>query len=272
MPAIISSDFVLAPTSNPLVKANSPRILYENLVRDATATADEEATDHPVTLLQHWLTAPGERWQGITTNAQFVTFDFGTAKTFDAVGVAAHNMEGATLSVEVSTDGMAWTTASEVIMLANNESILFLFAEEIRRYMRLNIVPASVAPAIGVVYAGSVMSVQHTLYAGHRPITIARNANRIGQIADTGHFLGVVVNSEWYSFEAELTHLKASWVRSEFKMFAQEALTRPFFWAWRPSQYPREVGFAHLTSPALPQNTGPGDLMSVSLSMRGFVS
>lgn len=272
MSVIINPSFVVSPSK--YVGVNSPTILWDDKVRDATASADEAASGKPVTLLQKPLTAPGERWAGTSTAEQHVEFDFGGDVTFSAVGIAAHTLGDTetTVKVQHSDDGNSWTDAtSGVIPDDKNEAILFLFGEVTKRYVRLKLTPTSGPPEIGVVYVGPVLQVQHSIYQGHMPVTLGRNANRISQVSSNGHYLGTVVTSEWYSFTADLSHLDAAWYRANMEPFVRAALSRPFFWAWRPGQYSNEVGLAWLTSPAKPQNTGPGNLMSVALEMRAFV-
>lgn len=270
MSVVITENYTVGGVEH--TEANSPHILYDSHVRDATVTADEEESGQPVSLLQHYLTAPGERWAGTSTSEQNVDFDFGSPVAFDALGIAAHNLGtiGGSITFQESSDGVTYNDIATYVP-ADDETILILFGTVTKRYARLVITPGSAAPEIGVVYIGEVMPVQHTLYGGHKPTTLGRSANRIGQVSDSGHFLGLVIMSESETTSANLTHLKAGWYRSTFKDFERAAATKPFFWAWRPDSYPKEVGFAWLTSLPKPENTGPGDLMSVKLDMRVFV-
>lgn len=272
MAVVLSSNFVASGAQ--YVTDNSPRICYQDFVAGANATADEEASGQPVTLLQHYLTAPGERWNGTSTSVQHVEFDFGQLRDIDYVGIAAHNLGtiGASIQLQDSTDGVSWSDVESAIVPADDESIIFLIAEISTRWLRLKITPGTDAPAIGVVYAGKSLGIQHRIYGGHTPVTLAPRWNRIGQSSDTGQFLGSVVTRKWYEVQAEFDNLKADWVRSYLKPFINsDAANRPFFWAWRPVDYPNEVGFARLTNQPEPSNSGKKDFMDVTFSMRVFV-
>jgi len=74
---------------------------------------------------------------------------------------------------------------------------------------------------------------------------------------------GVSTSSEW-------KNLTAQWYREKFDPFVVYARSRPFFIAWRYAEFPLEVGFVWTTDDIRPTNSGPRDLMSVSMSVDGY--
>lgn len=259
-----------SPEDVDYVGPNSPRVCSDDVVHDAELEASEgSAAGAPLELLQNPQTNPGERWQSPSTAEQTVTIELG-GQAIDYLAIAKHNLNGMAVQVEYTAPGDSEPTIlSGNYQIADKQAIIILFRRTQTTNLTLRILPQSTRqPEIGVLYAGASFGIPHRIYQGVTPITLGKNVRRLNHVADSGHYLGTLILAEWYSFSAEFQHLDAGWVRDVFRPFRERAKLYPFFFAWRPQSYASEVGYAWLTSIPQPQNTGPGNFMSLSMEMR----
>lgn len=267
MAVVISSALVLneSTLSYPL---SHTRIGYRDFVKDATVSGTSAATGTALSMVQTDFTY--ERYQPITVPAN-VAFDLGSVESVNYVGIAAHTIgsTGNAVEVQTSPDGVgSWSTVIDSNP-ANNDALMLLFETKNKRYWRIR-VSGGTTPQIGVVYIGLTLDMMRPIYVGHRPITLNRTVTKRGARSDSGQFLGNTVVRLGQSTSFNWTNIKPDWYRNNFDAFAKHAESLPFFIAWRPVKYPNEVGFVESTNPVQPENTGRPNLMSVSMSVRGF--
>jgi hypothetical protein len=123
--------------------------------------------------------------------------------------------------------------------------------------------------ALSVLQIGRVLQMPLPIYGGHAPITL--NATTTVENDVRGQHLGRNLIRQAYQASYEFKHLRAAWYRSNFNPFVADALLNPFMISWRPVEYPEECAFVMLNDDVIPVNMGLRDLMSVSLSVDGFV-
>jgi len=68
-----------------------------------------------------------------------------------------------------------------------------------------------------------------------------------------------------------LKNLTAAWYRAQMQPFIRASVEAPFFFAWRPADYPNEVGYAWTVNDPVPQNQGVRDFMQVELELAGII-
>ncbi|HEY0220024.1 MAG TPA: hypothetical protein VGC26_09720, partial [Afipia sp.] len=66
-----------------------------------------------------------------------------------------------------------------------------------------------------------------------------------------------------------LSLITPAWYRANMDPFLAAAKETPFFFAWRPNTYPREVGFCWLTDDPMPVPVDTGNLIGFSLNLSG---
>jgi len=66
-------------------------------------------------------------------------------------------------------------------------------------------------------------------------------------------------------------NLTAAWYRAQMQPFIRASVEAPFFFAWRPADYPGEVGYAWPVNDPVPQNQGVRDFMQVELELAGII-
>jgi hypothetical protein len=264
MTFVVSPSVVVNSMATPLTHA---RIGYDNIVPSATVTATSAETIWPVDSVQRENTF--ERWQPTSGNGS-ITIDNGTAKSADYIGIAAHTLGASSsmVTVEHSSDNSSWTTI-ETVSPADSSAIMVIFAEVTDRYFRVS-VAGSTAPQIGVIYLGMALAMERAIYSGHTPVTLGRMTEKRPTKSESGQFLGMSTIRKGLQTNFSWNNLKADWYREYFDPFAKHARTKPFFIAWRPSKFPREIGYCWSTNDITPSNMGVLDYMDVSMSVEGY--
>ena len=89
--------------------------------------------------------------------------------------------------------------------------------------------------------------------------------------AEAGSYLGRIITQEYTQTRVPLHWIAPAFYREYMQPFVLAARTAPFFFAWRPETYPREVGYGWLTADPVPVNESPHGLVGVTLDIEGVV-
>lgn len=272
---VISSSLVLE--SDGLEGANNPVIGYEQLATPANTVADSVAEGFPASNVCN--PATDLVWVSGSTSTQYVTVTHNRVDPIDYVALAEHNL-GSTGCV-VSVDGYAaldefeapvWVELIEAVVLSNDQPAIFRFEPQSLIGVRIKLVPDGVAPSIGVLNVGKLLVLPRPIYGGHTPINLARQRQVTNGRSERGKFLGRIITQESVGTSVALQHLPKGWYRAHFDPFVDFAAAGTFFWAWRPQEFPNEVGYSWLTSDPKPVNSAPEGFLDVELSLGGIVT
>lgn len=257
---------VLASTA---ATANAPWVGYHTVLVETNVSSDTAATGFPVSNLTNPSTA--DKWKGVGTADEGIVIAEGGLEECDYFALAKHNLctIGATVVLQYGPDGSTWTDASETIVPGTDFAIMFRFEPQTAAFWRLLITGHSDAPQIAVMHLGKLLVLQRSIYVGHTPLTLGRAQNVTVGRSEGGQFLGLHLRSQTLESSVSLQHLTPAWYRTLFDPFAESMASHPFFWAWRPSSYPAEVGYAWSKGGASVSNQSPNGLMQVSFSMEG---
>lgn len=239
---------------------NHARILYANLLTGSSVSASTGTGAANVLS-----PATYSRWS-FTGSAQ-LTITLPANQTIDAVGLGAHNFASASALVEYSaSDAGAWVTFAPEQSGQN----AMLFTGSAVSIKRLRVTVTGAGPLVlGVVFAGVALQVQRPIYKGHEPGTLSRVTEYQSTESEGGQWLGRNIIRQGYKTAYNWRNLSAAWVRQYLDPFIAAARTTPFFIAWNLQDFPREVLFAQSAGDVAPSNTGPRDLMSATLNVRG---
>jgi hypothetical protein len=267
MSVIISSDLIIADLNGSVVPLKNSRIGHQTYTRTGSVVASSSQTGFPAAAAKNPLTY--EFWRPVSLPATW-RLDIGSAQEVDYVGIAAHSLgsTGCTVHVEYSTNDSTWTTVSS-LLAGQDGPIMFLFMPITARYWRIRITGSTI-PSVGVVYIGKALAMQRPIYSGHTPITLSRVTEMRPNKSEGGQWLGRSIIRRGSQTQAEYRHLEASWVRTHFDKFIKDATRYPYFFAWRPSTYPEDVGYVWTSDDITPSNMGVRDYMSVSWAMEGI--
>lgn len=260
MSLVISKNMVLAfDPEDAEGNGNFPIIGWDNAINRLGITSSYAASGFPAINLANPNTA--SRWRSTHTTTQYLTFDFSGARTIDYVGIARHNLGSGSVEVAVQVrrqEGGNWITIAERVLLSDGPAIV-RFAEEIAGSLRLRLRPSGTAPEIAVVHIGKLLVMERGLQQGHVPVHLAVQNDVVTGIAESGDFLGRIVERQALSTGLSFRYLRKAWFDVAMAPFAKAALGTPFFFAWMPEDYPAEAAFCWATSDLRPEAHMMGD-------------
>ena len=252
---------------------NAPVFGYGTFATAANVTATTAATGYPASNLANVSTA--SFWRASTTALHYLTVTMATTQIVDYVGIARHNFQTAGIAVSVETQegsGSAWVEVIPPFIPSDNAALILRFAAQSAYAVRVKLAAGSVVAQASVLYVGKLLSSTQRVYVGHSPITLNRRTEVVSGLSENGNYLGRIVTGSNLTTALSLTHFKPDWYRSYFDPFVNAAQTVPFFFAWRPLQYPNETSFAWLTNAPQPSNMLPNGMMQITLEMSGVSS
>lgn len=278
MSVVIGSGVVLTDATNG-INGDNPIIGYENLITISNVSADSADVNFPASNLANNSTRL--KWLGEASSAdQYIVVNLsGNTEEIDYLAIARHNMGSGLfpVSVEVLTDAAEsptlWTEVVADVILPNDGPAIFRFDPVVAEAIRFRMQPSSLDldPTIAVMYVGKLLVMQRRLYVGHEPATYGRVTKVTNGRSESGNFLGRIVLNEQVRSSAAFNNLTPSWWRTYLDPFLIAGKEQPFFFAWRPSSYPRECGFMWLTNDPRLNNQRANGMVQTTLEMQGIV-
>lgn len=266
---VARSPFVLAAAGT-MADLKLPRIGWQTWTRGAAASQVTSSGDSA--------DGPNDRalrpdtfsfWEPPSLPATW-QFDFGEIKErVNYVGMlGSFGSKRCAVTCEMSVDGLTWTQFSDDVMPADDAPLLFLDDDVARKHVRVTLEGAN-APRMAALYVGTVLVMPYSLYGGISPLKLSRETELTQTMSRSGQFLGQNIRRMGVSGSVPFKNLTAAWYRANFDPFVAAARRYPYFFAWRPSTFPGDVGYVWTPSDIRPSNQGKRDLMSVSVPMEG---
>jgi hypothetical protein len=168
-------------------------------------------------------------------------------------------------------DTFLWQTVGDEQLAADDTPMMWRFAPGTFVALRLTMDPTSVFPEIAVAYAGELLELERRIYVGHRVLKYNRKTNVVTGFSDDATFLGRIVLGKVTESSLSLQNITASFYRTDIDPWLSDAVQRPFFFAWRPTSYPEEVGFCWLTGDATMSNQRANGMVQATANLRGIV-
>lgn len=269
MSIVISSALVLADAADGLT-LDHPVIGWHNVVTAATIVADEEDPNYPASNLAN--PATNLEWRGETTDEQYITITTNEVDPIDYVAIARHNFASAEIPVSIEGFiGGVWVEIVEEVMLPDDGPALFRFDVQSLSQVRIRLQEGSAIPRAAVVYVGKLLVLERKLWVGHPSIKDGTKTSVANGRSESGNFLGRIVLGEWNETTIPLSLITPDWFRTNMRPFLKDGRDLPFFFAWRPETYPREVGYGWLMDDPVPTPTAPSHLLAFDLKVSGVV-
>jgi hypothetical protein len=268
---VLSPSLVLGPAPEG-VDLNAPIIGYRSLVTRTNIAADGEDADNPATNLANVSTSAF--WRGADDATQYLTVTLSGAES-DYFAVARHNFGSQQIAVSLEArvaEDDAWAVIVAEIMLADDTPLLMRYAAASYHSVRLKMASGNAAPQAAIVYVGRLLVSQRRIYVGHAPIPFARRRESVTGISESGNYVGRIYTGGRLETSVSLQNLTKEWYRENLDPFFEVAHEVPFFWGWRPQQFPREISFSWLQGDAIPDNTRPNGMMGVDFKIGGFLT
>jgi len=248
---VISRALSLAPGYAP--NATFPVIGWQNVLTPSGITAGNTNPSFPASNLARPSTA--ERWQALTTDDQYLTFQTGGAEA-DYVGIARHNLGSGAVIVSVEAETLEapgeWIEVVEDFMPASDGPILVRFVAGSFSRIRVRLQPDMVVPRIAVVFIGKLLVMERSEMPDVTPIPFAASNDVVRARAQSGDYLGSIVLRQGLKTSIKFQYLSLDWYLAYMQPFVDASLTQPFFYAWSPAEFPDQVGYAWTTADVRP--------------------
>jgi hypothetical protein len=236
---------------------SNPEILYKNVFSDGTGLPDATGTESGFDVL-NLIDLKGYTYWSADGHVfpQYITVDYGSSISADALGIFSHNLGtlGLSLSVEAADDdfdsssGVSITEALAAFIPSDDKAILKTFSSVSARYWRLKIDGALDSdddnPFMAILMIGARITFPNPTRA---PIRL-RDERVIGESmrSKTGQHLGSVISYVEQKIEAKIPLSTLTWFDANFIPFWDNhaSQSKPFFWAWDIDTFPTLVHWA----------------------------
>ncbi len=269
---VISDALALSPAYAP--SANNPIIGWRNLVTVQGVSADSEDAGYPAVNLANPSTSVKQQWRSTSTATQYVTFTLATERPVDYVGLARHNFGSGQIEITAQypdpDNPGQWLDLAGPFAPGTDEAIILRGVPVYVDTLRLKLVPSDVPPWLAVAYVGELLVLPRRIYVGHTPLHMGGQAEIVTGMSESGEFLGRTLIRDERSTGFTMSNVNPAWLRANMLSFFDAAKTKPFFFAWRPQDYPLESGFAWLTNSPRPVNQRSNGMMSVEFQLGGL--
>jgi hypothetical protein len=270
MSLVISSALVVADTSDGL-SLNHPVIGWHNVVTSTTIEADNEEPNFPASNLAN--PATHLEWRSDVDTEQYITVTTNYVDEIDYVGIAGHNFSSEEIPVSVgyfdTSSPPVWVELVEEVMLPDDGPVILRFAAQSKSIVKIKLGAGSGNPIAAVVYVGKLLVVERKIYVGHTPLPDGIKSSVVNGRSESGKFLGRIELGEWRESTIPLSLVSPDWFRTYMRPFLRNGKNLPFFFAWRPEDYPFETGFGWLTEDPAPAPVGPSNLIAFDMKVSG---
>jgi len=242
-------------------------VAWDDILYSGTLSASTEADDGPVENVADGFTS--DYWQATEADGSpYIQVDTGTAATADYFAIHGHNVFsiGGSVTLQGSDNASSWTTVSGPHVPSSDGANLWTFDAVSYRYYRLAF--TGTAPFVSVAQIGERMVLPQGVFVGYEPEPYNKKNEIQNQKSENGQLLGRSLIRTGIEGEIRQAYVTQSWVRNVWQPFADYAMLRPFFVAWRYIDYPEEVAYCWAVSdPVVKQ--GANLYMAVSLKFSG---
>lgn len=262
MATVISNNLVLTRT---VLNDNNGALCYQNYATFSNLSASSELMTNPATNMANPATAWG--WIAADISTQIITIET-NGQEVDYIGLARHNLSQIGLTVTIKYDGATVVPAQSI---GDNQALLFLQTIAAPQTVTIEIRGATIPPRIAVLYCGKSTRLQRGLYVGHTPLNYGRKRTSVNGVSENGQYLGEIVVRETNMSSVSLSNLTPEWYRSTLDPYFALKPRPPCFWAWRPTGYPAEIGYAWIEGDPTMSNQRSNGMVSANFTLKGIV-
>lgn len=270
MSLVISSALVIAQAADEL-SLNHPVIGWHNVATAGLIDATSSDANYPASNLAN--PATHLEWRSEIATEQYITISTDYVDDIDYVGIAGHNFSSAEIPVSIgyfdTSSPPVWVALVEDVMLPDDGPAIFRFTAQSRSYVTIRLGAGSEEPRAAVVYVGKLLVIERKIYVGHTPLPDGIKSSVVNGRSESGKFLGRIELGEWRESTIPLSLVSPDWFRTHMRPFLREGKNFPFFFAWRPEDYPFETGYAVLMEDPVPAPAGPSNLIAFDMKVSG---
>jgi len=223
-------------------------MLFDNRFADAVPTVTSTEVGYSILNLCDW--REFTYWKSTSVAGQTITVDCGSAKTADAIGVAAHNLLGAKVRVECSSDNFAadTTLAMDNTGIASDGVFFVPFTSQSKRYWRVVFSGLSEQCYVGVLALGDVLTFERPIDGDYTPEIIDQTADV--NDSQNGHMLGATLGFAQSRSNIAFQYMTDAWFQNSMQAAWDDHLSKglPVFFAPSYTEQPTDVFLYHVES------------------------
>lgn len=270
--SLIISDRLVLNDHGAEAPAGAPIIGWDNRVSRVGVTATSQETLHPAANLGNPSTA--EYWRSTGNGAQTISIPLNGLTEVTYIGIAGHNFGSTrrTVRIDVTVSGGSWVTVVPQFLRSGDGVMLIRIPAVRADTMRILLGSGTGRARAAVISVGPGLFLQRNIYVGHSPITLSRSSRVSTGVSESGQFLGRILLGSDHSSGVSMKNITPGWYRERFDPFVEASQELPFFFAWRPGDYPLEVGYCWMDNTPVPTNAQNNGMMEVDFNFHGIVS
>lgn len=204
--------------------------------------------------------------------AAALTIDLGSAQSPTFAGIVAHNLQGATVTLQSSADNISYTDIAAITPIDNN-TLGWRFEGITARYWRFAITGATGSASIGHAGLFNEIIMPQRFYSGYTPPITPTDVENRANVTEGGHYISSAYVERGSSVSGSIQHLTPDFLRGDTWTDFQRAWNkgRPAFYGWRPNRWSDDLLYIwRRGAPMVPTNSGPKQYMSVSFEARAY--
>lgn len=267
----LSSALTLQPVP-PALDPNNGVIGWRSILTADMLEVTSEAQGRPATNL---LTPSTNRvWRAADTGEQriLITVPEHHTDEIDFIGMVGANFAPAQIAASVlarNEEAEEFAELVHPVMRGDAGPVLFRFTPRSRYQVAIVMAPGVEPAEIAALYVGKLLILPRGIYVGHTPITDGLVVEESVGRSRGGRYLGTIRFGERVASSVSLANLDPHWYRQYMRPFI--GARTPFFYAWRPLKYPREVGFVWFPHGHFPRpvNQRANGMMQIDFEIEG---
>lgn len=243
-------------------------IQYENDLINSTITSnigDGSSTVTPNTF---------DRWVVDSLVAPFAVTDYllPSNRNVNTFCIGGHNMGGKNLTVSFFTSDTDIPDPANLVgsvVVDNNKPIMFAISDRDVLKVRL-LIEGSGGESfyISNVSVGYGLQLQRPVYGGVNPAPLNAVTDYFNNRSESGEWIGRTIRRRGFDSSINMVRITPEWYREYFQPFVESAKTTPFFYSWRPGDYPEDVVYCWTESDIKPSNSGKREFMNLSFPIK----
>jgi hypothetical protein len=193
---------------------------WKNIALNRSVSATSAALGFPAIAARTY--ASYEGWKPI---GSFGTFTMTVNSTIDYIGLFFQG--SGTVQLSYVTGGTtivlgSFPASGAVFALINAASVtsVIITVSEFSGYL-------------ANVMLGRYTEIQRRIYVGHRPISYARNVDRVQGLSESGQFLGHIVRRKTKATRVDISNLTPDYYQNVLDEFVEASTSQPHYWSYR---------------------------------------
>lgn len=219
---------------------------YNNIVKSGVVTSSGDAAGYEKENAKSWKTSTW--WKANAAGTVYFYIDAGAAVDVDSWGFTGSNLfdNSGTIKPQYSATG-AW--AGEELDLdsvhtpTKNITVFKKVASVNAQYFRYEVTSTALASLFANLFLGKSVEFERGLPSGFSPANLARDRNILGNMSNTGAFLGRVLKHNGSKIKISQKKISRTWIDANWSDFADAIELFPFYFSWSTIDYPDEAAY-----------------------------